>query len=103
EAHPLDTVRAGLKAADMNAELWEVSFPGAARAVRNAKVVESPPESRDGRWILVGAPGLTHETAFYRFLTLSAWVGSRATSLGYSERRRDTFSGCNQDPPAAAN
>src|SRR3989441_3104439 len=60
EAHPLDAVRAGLKPADMNAELLQVPLTATGRAVRDAEVVVSPSEPGDGRGIFVPAPYVTH-------------------------------------------
>jgi len=60
ETHPLDAVRAGLKPADMNAELLQVPLIGTGRAVRDAEVVVSPSEPGDGRGSFVPAPYVTH-------------------------------------------
>jgi hypothetical protein len=49
EAHPLDAVRTGLKAADMNAELLQVKLAVSRRGVWNAEMVVSPAEPRN-RW-----------------------------------------------------
>ena len=53
EAHPLDTVRAGLEPADVDAELLQVPLTATGRAVRDAEVVVSPSEPRNDRGIFV--------------------------------------------------
>jgi hypothetical protein len=61
EAHPFDAVRAGLEPADMNAELWQVLLTATGRAVRDAEVVVSPSEPRDGGGIFVPVPYVIHK------------------------------------------
>src|SRR5579871_512806 len=61
EAHPLDAVRARLEPADVNAELRQVPLSGTGNTVRDAEVVKSPSELRDGRGSFVPAPDVIHE------------------------------------------
>ena len=44
----------------MNAELLQVPLTATGRAVRDAEVMVSPSQPRDGRGIFVPAPYVTH-------------------------------------------